>query len=141
MQAIFRKAMHGIFPTDEDGRKLIESMPQGAFCKVEYIKTRNYENHKRYFKFIDVAFDCQEFYEEKEHLRKAIQMLAGHYEELIIVKKNGESETHYIPKSIAFDKMDETEFQDLFKRSISAFLGRYAKGMTEQEFMRILDFD
>lgn len=133
--------MEGIFPDSEDGRLMIQSMNHGDACMVEFIKTRNYENHKRYFKFIDVAFDMQEFYEEKEHLRKAVQMLAGHFDALVIVNKHGEPETHYIPKSIAFDKMDENEFRELFTKSVRAFLSRYGNGMTEQEFLRVLEFE
>ena len=141
MKALFRKRLQGIFPDNEEGLKLLTKMPQGALCKVEYIKARNYENHKRFFKFIETAFDMQEVYEDPEQLRKAIQMVAGHYEELIIIGKDGEPSVHYIPKSIAFDEMDEGEFQELFKKCVNGFLSRYGKGMTEAEFMRILEFD
>jgi hypothetical protein len=141
MKAIFKKQMNGIFPSDEDGAKLLQSIPKDGYCLVEYKKNRNYENHKRFFKFIQVAFDNQDFYDDDEQLRKALQMIAGHYEELIIRDKKGNVTTHYIPKSIAFDEMDEAEFQTLFKKCIGAFLSRYGNGLTEQQLMQIINFD
>lgn len=141
MKAIFKKLNNSIFPTDEDGAKLLQSIPKDGLCMVEYKRNRNYENHKRFFKFIDVAFDNQDFYEDKEQLRKALQMLGGHYEELIILDKKGNVSTHYIPKSIAFDEIDETEFRELFKKCIGAFLSRYGNGLTEQQLMQIINFD
>jgi len=141
MKAIFKKLHNGIFPSDEDGAKLLQSIPQNAYCLVEYKKNRNYENHKRFFKFLDVAFDNQDFYEDKELLRKALQMASGHFESLVIKDKNGNISTHYIPKSIAFDEMDEAEFQALFKKCIGAFLSRYGNGLTEQQLMQVINFD
>ena len=107
MKAIFTKRMNALFPANQDARKLLDAMPDNALCKVEYVKKRNYENHKRFFKFLEVAFDNQDFYDDIELLRKALQMASGHFEELIIRDKNGNVTTHYIPKSIAFDEMDE----------------------------------
>ena len=141
MKAIFTKRHSGIFPTDENGLKLITSMNNGELCKVEFIRKRNYENHKRFFKFIEVAFDNQDFYDNPEHLRKALQMIAGHYETLVIQNKEGEVNTQYIPKSIEFEKLDEEEFQELFKKCITAFIERYGNGLTEQQLLRIIDFD
>ena len=141
MKAIFRKSMQGIFPTDEEGRRLIESMPKDALCKVEYIRKRNYENHKRFFKFLEVAFDNQDFYENPEELRIALQMASGHFSPLVIQDKHGNVTTHYIPKSIAFEEMEEPEFQELFKKCIGAFLSRYGNGISEEQILRIVEFD
>ena len=141
MKAIFVKRMNSIFPTDEEGRKLIEAMPKDGLCKVEYVKKRNYLNHKRFFKFIEVAFDNQDFYDDPELLRKALQMAAGHFETLIIQDKNGNVSTHYIPLSIDFDTMEEPEFQALFKKCIGAFLSRYGNGISEEQILKIIEFD
>lgn len=36
MKAVFAKRMEGIFPTDETGRLLVQSMKQGDKCEVKY---------------------------------------------------------------------------------------------------------
>ena len=141
MKAIFKKIEKGIIPNCEKSEEMLSKINDFELVSVEYVKKRNYENHKRFFVFIDIAFDMQEFYEDKEQFRKAIQMIAGHYEALIIADKHGDTTTHFIPKSIKFDKMDEIEFKALFKRCITGFISRYAKGITEKELLRIIDFD
>lgn len=140
MKALFKKTPTGLIPQDEEGMKLFNAIQNNAV--VEFNKNRNYDNHKRFFAFIDFAFDCQEFYEDKEIFRKAIQMLGGHYDEMIIGgRKDEESTVHYIPKSISFAEMPELEFQTLFKRCVTQFLSRYGTGMTEEEFMQCIRFD
>ena len=88
-----------------------------------------------------IEYQQKEFYEEKELLRKALQMIAGHYEVLIIIGKDGEPSTHYTPKSIDFSAMDEIEFRDMFGRCITGFINRYGNGITEEELLRVIDFD
>jgi len=141
VKAIFSKRHQGIFPTGEDGLKLITSMNNGELCKVEFIRKRNYLNHRRFFKFIEVAFDNQDFYDNPEHLRKALQMAAGHYETLIIQNAEGEISTQYIPKSIEFEKLDEEAFQKIFKECITQFINRYGNGLTEEQLLKVIDFD
>ena len=142
MEAIFKKLNgNGFYPICENSLAMFDKVPDGALVKVEYIKKRNYENHKRFFKFLEAAFDNQEFYDNTEQFRKAIQMIGGHYESLSILDTEGNATTHFIPKSIAFDKMDEEEFKNLFNKCITGFLGRYGNGIKESELMRIIDFD
>ena len=141
MKAVFKKTETGILTFCNDSLALFDKVPDDSMVMVEYKKKRNYENHKRFFAFLDIAFDLQEFYEEKEHLRIALQMIAGHYEALIIIGKDGEPSTHYTPKSIDFSAMDEIEFRDMFGRCITGFINRYGNGITEEELLRVIDFD
>jgi len=141
MEAVLKKTPNGLIPDYTEAKELFDKIPDGSYALVKYVKKRNYENHKRFFKFIDAAFDNQDFYDEKEPLRKALIMLAGWYDELIIINKAGEPETHYIPKSISFDQMDEIEFRDLFTKCITAFLKRYGNGISREQFERIIGFD
>jgi hypothetical protein len=140
MKELFKKTASGLIPDTEEGMKLFSAI--GEYAMVEFIKGRSYENHKRFFKFLDVAFDMQEFYDDKEDFRKSLQMLAGHYDELIILGRDGgEPTVHYTPKSICFEAMDELEFEKLFKRCRTQYLSRYGTGMTEDELMRVIRFD
>lgn len=166
MKALFRKRLGAIFPENEEALKLLNSMNDGELCEVSYSKKRNYENHKRFFAFIDVAFDNQDFYDDKEVLRKAIEIEAGHFEIIItplpewgewilkylkkylggthtnrvIAKLEEAITTKIVAKSIDFTSMDEVEFRELFQKCITAFLKRYGNGISEAQIMRIIDF-
>ena len=141
MEAIFKKQNGALVPDHMEAAELLTKMPEGAYVKVCYSKKRNYENHKRFFAFLRIAFDNQDFYDDPKKFRQAIQMIGGHYDELIIQAADGSISTHYIPKSISFEEMDETEFQDLFAKCINGFIRRYGNGITEKEMLRLIEFD
>ncbi len=85
---------------------------------VEYIKSRSPGNHRRAFSFFSMVFDLQEYFKEKEPMRKWLTMKAGYYIEF--VAPNGT--TVFLPKSISFEKMEEIEFRELFSRIIDVVI-------------------
>lgn len=142
MKSVFTKTAHGIIPNNDESLELFCKIPDGAFVCVEYIKKRNYENHKRWFAMSKVCFDMQEQFDNSEIFRKHLLMIAGHFETVIIEHpKTKEVTTQYWPKSLEFAKMDEVAFQGMFRRCITGFISRYGNGITEKELMRVIDFD
>lgn len=140
MKATFKKANGGLFPDSPEAEKLFKKIESDAM--VECIKGRNYRNLKRFFELRNVTFDIQDCFECHEIWRKHLIMLGGHFETVIIPdKKGGEPIVQYWPKSINFEEMEELEFQELFSRCVTAFLSRYGRGMTEQDFLKVLEFD
>jgi len=120
---------------DDDTLDLLTTGKAGSVFSCSFKVARNPANHRRWFKFVTVSFDMQDQYEDKEIWRKVLQMLAGHFDTVTDAKGN----THYWPKSISFKEIDDEKvFQDLFKRAVSAFLGRYGGGMSEADFMQVL---
>jgi|GEM_PF-3502675 len=140
MKATFKKDNGGLFPDSPEAEKLFKKIETDAM--VECIKGRNYRNLKRFFELRNVTFDIQDCFECPEIWRKHLIMLGGHFETVIIPdKKGGEPIVQYWPKSINFEEMEELEFQELFSRCVTAFLSRYGRGMTEQDFLKVLEFD
>jgi len=167
MEATFVKINGGFFPDNAQAEKLFKRVPEGESAMVTHIRKRNYENHKRFFKLRDVTFEIQDKFIDDEIWRKHVEMLGGHYEQVIVPmppqaqKLIPYLETHlggpipdkviqwvvdsygvqFWPKSIKFEEMEEGDFQALFDRCITAFLDRYGGGMTENEFYQVLEFD
>lgn len=168
MKALFKKSSsQGILPCCEDSMSLFDKIPDGALVMVEYIKSRNYENHKRFFALVKVTFDNQDTFDNYEIWRKHLLMVAGHYEAVVVPipkrlgKVIGYLKRHlggdmadgiidiieqsfgvqYWPCSITFDKMDENEFNEMFNNAINGFIGRYGNGITEDELLKIIAFD
>jgi hypothetical protein len=122
---------------DDDSLEVMRRLPKGIVFEMEYRAARNPANHRRWFAFVSTTFDMQDQYEDKEIWRKVLQMLAGHFDE--VVDQRGQ--THYWPRSISFKELDdELVFRDLFRRAVNGFLSRYGNGMSEQEFMAAMDF-
>ena len=126
----------GLVPADESSREAVAKIGQGEIIKTSFRKSRNYENHKRFFAFINTTFDMQEHFTEFESYRRWLVMKAGRF--TACVAPNGN--TMFFPESIAFDQMDEDQFQSLFSDCINVFLRELGKGMTEDELMRVIEF-
>ena len=55
MKAVFKKTETGILPFCNDSLALFDKVPDDSMVMVEYKKKRNYENHKRFFAFLDIG--------------------------------------------------------------------------------------
>lgn len=103
----------------------------------DYKKKRSPGNHRRYYAFINNAFDMQDHFDNPEIFRKYIQVQAGHFD-LVISPKTGEAA--YWPKSISWDELDETEFRPLFNNVINAFIRWYGQRLTQQQINQLCLF-
>jgi len=112
-----------------------DKIPYGELM-ADIHKNRSPGNHKRFFAFIKQSFDMQDFYDEPEVWRKVIQMKAGFFDEVVTEK----GKVLYFPQSIAWDRLDEIEFKDLFNRVINAFIRYYGDDLNEIEINSILEF-
>ena len=103
---------------------------------AELHKNRSPGNHRRYFAFCKVSFDMQEHYDDIEVWRKVLQLKAGFYDEVISEK----GKVVFLPKSIAWDKLDEIEFKDLFNRMTNAFLKDFGDKLNDMQINTIIGF-
>lgn len=124
-------------PHDKDTQKYILNRKVSDIISAEIKQARNYENHKRFFSFIDTTFDMQEHFTSKEHYRKWLIMKCGWYD--TIVAPNGN--TIFTHKSISFESMDEIEFRELFSQAIDVFIAELGNGMTDKELMKVIQYD
>lgn len=111
-------------------------VPKGARVMVEYVQKRNYENHKRFFAFIKLTFDMQDHFDDADVYRRWLQMKAGYFQTVVTPK----GETIFLPDSIKFEKMDETEFRRLFEKCITVFVRELGNGVTNDDLWEVLRF-
>lgn len=122
-------------PVDADSEKRINGVDEFIF---DYKKNRSAGNHRRYFAFINTAFDMQDTYDSPEIFRKYIQMLAGHFDTVISARTG---EAMYWPRSIDWSSLDdEGEFRKLFNEVVNAFLGWYGKELSDYQINQLVGF-
>jgi len=165
VKATFVKSEKGLVPCDEESQKLFDAVGFGELVMVEHVKTRDYNQHKRFFAFRNRSFEMQDFFDNDEVWRKQLHIMAGHFDTVIVPKPKwylsclkrftkllGASDpavammesqpfTVLIAKSIAYDAMDEIEFEDFFSKAVHGFLDNYGNGISEEDFMDILKFE
>lgn len=114
-----------LYPCTSEDKDKIGKMPVGEPCMISYTSIRNPRHHRLYMKFIDVVYqnvpESLEYVEHpktkvmvkrwptKDNFRKQMEMYAGYYEETVTMK----GELQLQPKSIRYEKLDETAFSEL----------------------------
>ena len=78
---------------------------------------RNPGLHRKFFSLINLTLHNQDTFDSLEDLRAFLIMKAGHY-------KTVQTETGYmyIPRSISFEKMDNSEFEQLYSDVLNQVL-------------------
>lgn len=125
------KTQAGYSPEDSDEDIKI---PFGERVMVEYTKGRDYVNHKRFFAFIKQTFAMQEFYDDMDIYRKWLTMKAGYFDTAVTPA----GVTLFLPQSIAFEKMEESEFRELFSKCINVFIKELGNGISRDELDQIV---
>ena len=136
MEIYLQKTYGVLAPADEQAEETIKAMKHGQVVKVKYSLPRNYENHKRFFAFLKITFDMQDHFDSIHHYRKWLIMKSGNY--TTIQAPNGY--TIFDCDSIAFHKMDEARFRDVFSHCIDAFLSVWGDRISREELEGVVDF-
>lgn len=126
---------NGLVPKYDSDREEFRNLKRNTDVLVEVGQKRNYEFHKKFFALIKLTYDnFPEWLEDSlnvhsvEDLRTRLKVDLGLYE----VSHYG-NQSVIIPKSIAFDKMDETEFEKFYRSSVNHILKNYLKGVNNEQ--------
>jgi|AntDeeMinimDraft_5_1070356.scaffolds.fasta_scaffold15985_1 hypothetical protein len=126
-----------LYETDYDAKKKLK---QGEIYEVSIKRARNYAFLKKYFALINCAFEYlneaqTNFFKTNENFRKTVQIAAGHYDMIFLLSIR---EWVQSPKSIAFDKLSESEFSDLYDRVKDVIFSVFLKNIEWDEFEKNL---
>lgn len=131
---------HGLVPmydADFDEKKKLKlGVAYLADIKVE----RNPLFHQKYFALINAAWEClperqRHGFRTRELFRKYVEVAAGHCETFFSPQRG---EWVEIPKSIAFDKVDDAEFEDIYLRVRNVIDKLLSPFLTKEQFENIL---
>lgn len=134
----FFKGSHEIIPADDESIEVLKKFNVGSVFKAEYWKDREYWRHKRIFKLAKLITDNSERFTSPYQLIKAVQLDIGSVD----MVKNIRGEVIQYPKSLKFNKMDDVEFDQLYKDFryvIESNLHILLPRMSKEDFRRIAD--
>jgi len=141
MDIVLIKTTSGMKPAYDEDYEKYSKLKTGEAYKTKVVKMRNYEFHKKYFALINCAWEFQnearqKFFKEKvDKFRKAIEMSAGHCDTEYSINRH---EWVDVPKSIAFDKMDGFEFDDLYQRVKDVLFMTFLSHISVKDFEKHL---
>lgn len=130
----------GLKPCYDEDFDEKKKLKLGEIYEVTIKKSRNYEFLKKYFSLINTAWEYQnervvEHFKNVDCFRKTVEIAAGWCDTVYSISRK---EWVEIPRSIAFDKMDEFEFRDLYERVKDVLFKYFLRNISEEEFTRNL---
>lgn len=140
MKLLVINTPRGLVPLGDDDYEQKKKLKLGQTYSVEVKVVRNVDFHRKYFALIAYAWEFlneqeTERFKDKENFRKYIEIAAGHCEVIFHPRLQ---EFVEIPKSIAFAKMDNTAFSDLYGRVKDVIFSIIGDRVTQEEFERLL---
>lgn len=123
----------GLIPASPEAQEWLERVKLGQPVGVRVVQKRNGKFFRKFWAMIDVAYTNHEWPEvqtqwgkarvSRDLFRRYVTVKAGHYE----VGLTPHGEVRAEPKSIAWAKMDEHEFEKLYSDVLDVILGEFLK--------------
>jgi hypothetical protein len=128
---------HGdaFWPVDDLGQAILRRTPEGECVKVDVKRERNLQHHRLFFAMLNLVADNSRYYHTTDQVLTALKIALGHVETFIHPTTG---KTYLIPKSIAFEKMDQDEFREFFERCVDVIVQRFLPGVTDRDVRREL---
>lgn len=89
----------------------MSKLKQNTKYMFKVSQQRNSKFHRKFMALLNLGYDNQEYYNNFEDYREVMIMRAGFYK-----ATHSPKGTTYKAKSIAFENMDEVEFEELFNK-------------------------
>lgn len=116
MKIRFVKKHGALFPLYDQDKEKFKKIPEGSVIERKFKKIRNPEFLKLVFSFVEVVFRYQDKHTDFEELRKEIKRNTGCYTHKVIVDNANKTVVELEYLSWSFEKMDEFQFQEEFKK-------------------------
>ena len=140
MKLMVLNTPRGLVPIGDDDYEEKKKLKLGETYSVEIKLVRNVDFHRKYFALISYSWEFlteqeQVSFRSKENFRKYLEISAGHCDIFYHPKLQDFVE---VPKSIAFDKMDNAAFSDLYERVKDVIFAIIGERVSRSEFGRLL---
>lgn len=117
------KSLGGLKPADGRAEELLGKVKLGGTVEVEWKQPRNLKMLRLYWALCQLVAENTEGY-NPDNVSDLIKLGTGHYTPLRMPTKDGQSVIHYMPKSISFAAMDQTQFDKFFDSAINFVIQR-----------------
>ena len=133
----------GLVPQYDEDYDEKKKLKPGQFYTAEIRQQRNPLFHRLFFALLNCAWSylpesVEKGFRSKDAFRKYLTVAAGYYEPFFSPTRG---EWVEVPKSIAFDNMDDTEFHDLYEKVKDVIFNILGDYVSKEEFeMNLINF-
>lgn len=126
----FTRTLTGLAPADDESRRVLARIPMGQTVRADVHRPRRNKNLRRWWALCELLADNCEQFKSPDMAHEWLKIMAGHCQQ-IVSKSTGE--VFLIADSIAFSRLDEDQFQDVWVRAVKAVCEHLLPGVTERE--------
>lgn len=123
-------------PVDDADRELVSRLREGEPVRVEIKARRNVKRHRLYWRLMQILFENTDAWPSAESASDSIKIAVGHVEQIADAITG---EIHLRPKSISFERMEESEFCRFLDRVIYVITDRLIPGLDAGDLRRKIE--
>ncbi len=131
---IAAKHLSSLRAVDEAGEDALRKLGQGELVQVEIKKPRNIRHHRMFWALMSLIWENKEReqYPTVEDVAAAVKIAAGLRTRIYMP----DGQLAFIPGSIAFHNMDQTEFSTFYEGVCDVVAKYFLPGVTREELKR-----
>ena len=131
---IAAKNLGSLRPVDEAGEEALRKVGQGELVQVEIRKPRNIRHHRMFWALMTIIWENKEReqYPTVEDVAASVKIAAGLRTRIYLP----DGQLAFIPGSIAFHKLDQTEFSAFYDRVCDVVAQYFLPSVTSDELKR-----
>lgn len=139
-EAFMRRTLAGLVPNDELAKDAFAKIKLGEVVRCDIKKPRDSRSSQQlrlYWKLCQVVLENTDGqFASREQVSDYLKIQAGHCDQAHIKIPDGDGFQTVLwlqPRSIAFDKMDQAQFQDYWGKALDVVVGRIIPGMGREQ--------
>jgi len=143
MKITVQKQLNGSFmPMYNSDCDKAKKYKVGDSLEISMRKPRNPLHHKKLFAIINMCLQnmpdyMHQKYATSDSILDELKLQCGYYEMRVTLT----GKRFYVPKSISFEKMDQTEFEKFYDKSLDIVLRYFLRGLTRKQVEEhLIDF-
>lgn len=125
----FVRTEHGLMPSNHDAEEEYNKLKLDEQVQVVIKKPRNLSHHRKWWALISLIHENQTRYDTKEQLVAALKFYLGHVDTFLL--RDG-STTGFLPRSISFAKMSQSEFDDFYEKTLDFVTQKVIPGLDKE---------
>lgn len=132
---VCRKSGRMLSPVDDEGLKALAKLPDGRDVMVEWKRSRNPRHHRLYWACVKfISEHCAGFEATPLDQIHVLLKVATGLVDTVIDPSNGVA--FFTPRSIAFEALDQDEFEVFFNDATAVIATRWMPAGTTPESVR-----
>lgn len=126
------RTLSGLAAADDASRDLLRKFKLGTVVLVDIRNPRNIRFHRKFFALLNIVWTAAGDWPKVEDLLRDLKVHIGHVEKHdLVVRSSGEVLSYVVPKSIAFSRMNNDQFETFYERALIG-LCELAGGIPEE---------